>query len=67
MDWFKKHTESFMVIGVLASIMFWFHINVGKRFNKIETDLAVIKTVLIMKDIMPKTLATTTENQSNDN
>jgi len=61
MDWFKKHVDTAITIGVLSSIMFWFHNSIDKRFNKIEIDLAVIKTVLIMKGIMPETIVSKTE------
>ena len=61
--WLKKHIDTFIVIGVLSSIMFYFHSNVSgnfknidARFNKIEKDLAIIKTVLVMKGILPKEL-----------
>ena len=53
MDWFKQHTDTVIVIGALISSMLW----MDGKFNKLEMDMAVIKTVLIMKDVMPKELA----------
>ncbi len=53
MEWFKKHVDAVMVIGALLSCMLW----MNGKFNEIEKDVAVIKTVLIMKQIMPNELA----------
>lgn len=54
MDFFRKHVDTLAVLtGILGSLI-W----MNGKFNKIETDLAVIKTVLIMKGIMPSDLAT---------
>lgn len=54
MDWLKKHGDAVMVIGAILSSMLW----MNGKFNEIEKDVAVIKTVLIMKQIMPNDLAT---------
>lgn len=53
MDWFRKHTDAFMVIGTILGAMAW----MSGRFNNIEKDIAVIKAVMIMKNIMPTELA----------
>lgn len=63
-NWFKQHADTVAILGAFV-ICFWtlnekmndkFNI-VDSRFNKIETDLAVIKTVLTLKNIMPTELA----------
>lgn len=53
MDWFKKHVDTVVVLGAILGSVLW----MNGKFNEIEKDMAVIKTVLIMKDIMPKELA----------
>jgi hypothetical protein len=53
MDWFKKHADTAVILGAFASGMLW----MNGKFNELEKDLAVVKTVLIMKNIMPVELA----------
>lgn len=53
MEWLKKHGDAVMVIGAILSSMLW----MNGKFNEIEKDIAVIKTVLVMKQIMPNDLA----------
>ena len=51
-NWLTKHIDTLIVLGVLGSGFLWFN---GK-FNAIDKDLAVIKTVLILKGILPESL-----------
>jgi hypothetical protein len=53
MEWLKKHTDTVMILGAMLGGMIW----MNGKFNKIEQDMAVVKTVLIMKGIMPNELA----------
>lgn len=53
MDWFKKHADSIATIATVIGSMIW----MNGKFNALEKDILVIKTVLIMQDIMPKELA----------
>ena len=53
MDWFKKHIDTLVILGGIFSSFLW----MNGKFNELEKDMAIIKTVLIMKDIMPKELA----------
>jgi len=55
MDWMKKHVDTVIVLGGILSAVLW----MNSRFNGLEKDMLVIKTVLIMKDIMPKELCKT--------
>ena len=48
-EWMKKHVDTVIILGAFAGSMIW----MNGKFNTIETDLAVMKTVLIMKNIMP--------------
>lgn len=60
MEWFKKHGDTVVIIGAIVSSMLWMNGKfnaVDSRFNGIEKDIVMIKTVLIMKNIMPTDLA----------
>lgn len=60
MDWFKKHADTLVILTAFASSILWMNgkfSDVDKRFNGIEKDIVMIKTVLIMKNIMPNELA----------
>jgi hypothetical protein len=52
MDWVKKHTDLIIMLSAFASAMLW----MNGKFNEIEKDMAIIKTVLVMKNIMPAEL-----------
>lgn len=60
MEWFKKHADTVTVLtGILLSIL-WMNgkfSDVNQRFSEVEKELSVIKTVLIMKQIMPVEMA----------
>lgn len=53
MEWIKKHTDLIVMLTAFASAMLW----MNGKFNDIEKDIAVMKTVMIMKNIMPVELA----------
>lgn len=53
MDWLKKHTDLVIMLSAFASAMLW----MNGKFNDIEKDIAIMKTVLVMKNIMPVELA----------
>tara|TARA_R110000868_G_scaffold213525_1_gene463614 strand:+ start:35 stop:208 length:174 start_codon:yes stop_codon:yes gene_type:complete len=52
-DFFKKHTDTFIVLGALFAGFLW----MNTKFNELEKDLVIVKTVLIMQKIMPTELA----------
>lgn len=52
MDLFKKHVDTVVVLGAILSAMLW----MNGKFNELEKELTVIKTVLIMKGIYPNEL-----------
>ena len=52
-NWFKKHIDTIIILGAFASSVLW----MNGKFNEIEKEIAIIKTVLIMKNIMPSDLA----------
>lgn len=53
MNWFSKHVDMVIILGAIVSSMLWMNM----KFNAIEKDISVIKTVLIAKEIMPRELA----------
>jgi hypothetical protein len=57
MDWFKKHADTIVILGSFALCFWTMNEKINERFNALEKDLAIIKTVLIMKNIMPAELA----------
>ena len=63
MDWFKKHADTIIILAGFASAVFWMsgkfsslEKDIDTRFASLEKDMAIIKTVLIMKNVMPKEL-----------
>ena len=60
MEWFRKHTDTAIILGAFAAAVLW----MNGKFNDVErdigglkTDIAIIKTVLVMKNLMPSELA----------
>jgi hypothetical protein len=53
MEWIKKHSDTFLVLGALFGGFLW----LNSQFNEIRKDITIIKTVMIMKGIMPENLA----------
>lgn len=51
-NFFKKHVDTFVILGGIFSSLIW----MNGKFNEIEKDIAIIKTVLVMKNIMPNEL-----------
>jgi len=59
MEWFKKHADTFVILGGILSSVMW----MNGKFNQLEKDSAVIKAVLIMKNIMPAEVAKNIEEK----
>lgn len=60
MEWMKKHVDTVIILGAFAASILW----MNGKFNDVErdiaglkTEIAIIKTVMIMKNIMPTELA----------
>jgi hypothetical protein len=59
MGWFKKHSDSIATISVIFGVFIWLWTqfsNINNKFTSLEKDIAIIKTVLIMKNILPSEL-----------
>lgn len=52
-NFFKRHLDTFVILATFAGALLW----MNGKFNDIEKDTAVIKAVLIMRNIMPAELA----------
>ena len=59
MDWIKKHVDTVIVLGAITGSMLW----MNGKFNQLEKEMAVMKTILIMKGIMPVELAVNAEER----
>ncbi len=57
MDWFKKHADTIVILGSFALCFWTLNEKMNDRFNNLEKDITMIKTVLILKNIMPSELA----------
>jgi len=53
MDTLKKHVDTVIILTAFAGAMLW----INGKFNDLEKDMAIIKTVLVMKNVMPVELA----------
>jgi len=69
MDWFKKHTDTVLILSAIFSSFLW----MNGQFNDIRKDMAslkeevfIMKTVLIMRGIMPQALAQTPQPPKQD-
>jgi len=64
MDWFKKHVDTVVVLTAMFSSFIWMDgkfTDMNDKFSSIEKDMAIVKTVLIMKGIMPSDIAKSKE------
>jgi hypothetical protein len=53
MDWLKQHADTLVILSSFV-LCFW---TMNEKINNIEKDLTIVKTVLIMQNIMPIELA----------
>lgn len=56
----KKHVDTVIILSAILSAVFWMNgkfNEIDKRFYEIEKDMHVLKSVMIMKNIMPNELA----------
>ena len=55
----RKHIDTLIIIGSVLTACLW----INTRFNAMEKDITIIKTVLIMRGILPTELATNTQEK----
>lgn len=46
MDWFKQHVDTVVILTAFGSALLW----MNGRFNELDKDLTIVKTVLILKE-----------------
>lgn len=60
MDFLKKHADTAFVLSALFSCMLWMNgkfNTIDGQFKDLDKEISIVKTVLIMKGIMPSELA----------
>lgn len=60
MEWFKKHADTVMIIGSVVGAALWMQSSIHRlemEFMAMQKEMAIIKTVLILKNIMPSEFA----------
>jgi hypothetical protein len=60
MEWFKKHTDTVIILAAFAASVLWMNgkfNEINNRFFELEKDIAVVKTVLLIQKILPSELA----------
>jgi hypothetical protein len=53
-DWLNRHADTIVVISALMGCVLWMNgkfNEIDRRFYEIEKDIAVIKTIMTMKNI----------------
>lgn len=65
MEWVKKHVETITILGTFAVCFWQLNEKMNENFNvmqkemsHIEKEVAIIKTVMIMRNILSNELAT---------
>jgi hypothetical protein len=61
MEMIKKHVDTVIILGGIIGSVLWMNgkfNEIDKRFNNMEKEVSMIRTVLIMRGIMPNELAT---------
>jgi hypothetical protein len=71
MDWFKKHSELIGAIIAVFGGFIWIHGEIkdvrkelSAEIYDLKKDMTIIKTVLMMKDILPRELAATDSSKT---
>ncbi len=60
MDWIKKHVDTVIILSSFAASMLWMNgkfNEIDMKFKDLDKEIAVLKAVLIMRNIMPVELA----------
>jgi hypothetical protein len=53
MELLKKHVDTVVIVTAIVGSMLW----MNGKLNQIEKEIAIIKTVLVKKQILPPELA----------
>lgn len=58
-DWIKRHADTMVIVAAVVGAAMW----MNNSIKDIQMDVAVVKTVLILKGIMPPALASSEKHQ----
>lgn len=71
MEWLKKHTDAMMVLSGIVGTVIWMNgkfnqidksfSHVEMRFISIDKDISFIRSIMVIKGIMPEALAKESE------
>lgn len=65
MEILKKHIDTIIILGGILSSFLWMNSSINsikEEVNSLKVDIAIMKTVLIMKNVMPSELAQNNEH-----
>ena len=65
-NWLTKHIDTVIILSAFASSIIWMNgkfSEIDSRFNGVEKDISILKTVLIMKNVMPAEFAKNEEKK----
>lgn len=52
MTWMQKHVDTVVVLGGILGAVLW----MNGKFNEMQKEITIIKTVLIIRGILPEQL-----------
>ena len=59
-DFFKQYSNAIIVLTAVCGSLLWMNSRfneIDQRFSNLEREVAIVKTVMIMKNVMPVELA----------
>lgn len=59
-DFFKQYANAIIVLTAVCGSLMWMNSRfneMDQRFSNLEKEVAIVKTVMIMKNVMPAELA----------
>lgn len=65
MEMFRKHIDTVVILGAIISSMLWMNgkfNEIDRQIMQLEKEIAIVKTVMVMKNIMPSELAAKQED-----
>lgn len=69
MDWLSKHADTTTVLAGILGAVCWMNYSIGtihEDMAEIKIEMAVIRTVLVMKQIMPNEMAKESKDASSN-
>lgn len=60
LDFLKRHSDAIAVLTAIFGVFVWLNVqfsSMDRRLSELEKEIAVVKTVMIMRNIMPPDMA----------